>query len=264
MIGDEGTLQLLDDVEGFLAPVLFPDLLERRFADLRLDDFVIHIGQIAELERKHVAFPNQRGAEPGAEAEEQHPAVAITPERLQRRIVDHARRLAERLLEIIIEPAFAEMLRLIGRDLSIAHRRGKTDRHRVVFPIARLFLDAARSFPPARASGRREICGVSPRRKSSASRSNRRCRRRGFSFSCAVRTKPWGGTANRNATASSSAERESFGGIGGFCLSQLIPEMATIRGTSGVLPGCAPFLPGGRRETGDAECSRILCSASTL
>ena len=82
-------------------------------AELVLDDPVIHVRQVAQLERKNVILPDERGPEPGPESEEKHaPFAAITAERLERGVVDNPDRFPERLGKIKTGPVLAQMFRV--------------------------------------------------------------------------------------------------------------------------------------------------------
>ena len=62
-----------------------------------------------ELQRLSDAVGDHRRAEARAEADEQHPAAVVTPERLHDRVVHDLRRTAERAPEVEVDPALAEI-----------------------------------------------------------------------------------------------------------------------------------------------------------
>src|SRR5262249_12516399 len=123
-----------DGAKDFAFPSFFAEPFQTRLPEVILDDVAITVGQIAELEREHVGFPDQRRSQAGAQSKKQHPRAAITAERLHRGIIDDADRLAYGLLEIESCPSRPEMLRL-AHDTAIADRRRGPHRNRLEGPI---------------------------------------------------------------------------------------------------------------------------------
>src|SRR5581483_2590851 len=80
------------------------------------------------------------GAEPGAEAEEQHGAGAVAADRLHGRVVDDAERLAERGAVVEARPHAAQVVG-IGGGPSVPHHAGVAHRDDVVGPAAGERLD---------------------------------------------------------------------------------------------------------------------------
>ena len=70
---------------------------------------LIAVGQVRQLERHDAAIVDQRGAEPGAEPEEQHSSPLVTAERLHGRVVDDARRHAHLAFVVEADPAAPEI-----------------------------------------------------------------------------------------------------------------------------------------------------------
>src|SRR5437764_11529007 len=93
VIGDEGKFQLLEAKEDLTRPLLFPKAIEADLTEYVFDNAAF-IRQVTELERQDISFPNESGAEPGAEPEKKHTAAAITAERLHGGVVNHAGRFA--------------------------------------------------------------------------------------------------------------------------------------------------------------------------
>src|SRR5205085_2161093 len=60
--------------------------------------------------------------------------------RLERGIVDHPDRFAERLRKIVPGPVFPEMFGIV-RNFPVAYGRGKPDRDRLITPVFGLILD---------------------------------------------------------------------------------------------------------------------------
>jgi len=87
-----------------------------------------------QLHRLEHAVDDQRGADAGAEAEEQHAAAVVAAERLHRRVVDHADRTSERAREVEADPAAAEIHRL-GHRLSVHDDAGISNRDDVELPV---------------------------------------------------------------------------------------------------------------------------------
>src|SRR4051794_23385023 len=119
VIGDERELQALHSKQNDPLPFRESQALDADFADDAVDDFIF-VGQIAELERKYGARPDERRAETRPEAEKEHAAAMITAERLHRGVVDHARRFAQRAREVEAKPTFSKMARLF-RDSTILY-----------------------------------------------------------------------------------------------------------------------------------------------
>src|SRR5207253_2207388 len=138
-VGNKSRLEVLDAKEDFAFPSFCAESIQSRNTDKIFDNVAVAIRQVAELERKHMTLPNERGAEAGAEAEKQHASAAVAAERLHRSIVDDAHWFAERVAKIEPDPAFAEVLGVF-HDLPATHRRRKSDRERVILPVARLFF----------------------------------------------------------------------------------------------------------------------------
>ncbi len=80
-----------DDILDAFAPLALAVAYERLFADVILERRPA-VRQVREFHRHQRAVDDERGAEPGAEAQEQHLAALIAAERLHRRIVDHPHR----------------------------------------------------------------------------------------------------------------------------------------------------------------------------
>ena len=78
------------------------------------------IGQVREFHRLEHAIDDERGAESGAEAEEEHAAALVAAQRLHRRVVDDANGTPERLLEVEADPALAQVPRLASRACRVA------------------------------------------------------------------------------------------------------------------------------------------------
>src|SRR5918996_3480998 len=94
IIGNQRFLQQHDGTKDFASPSLFAELFQTRLAEIILDDVFVIIGQIPELEWKHVVFPDQGRTQSSAQSKKQHPPAAVTAERLQRRVIDNADRFA--------------------------------------------------------------------------------------------------------------------------------------------------------------------------
>ena len=90
--------------------------------------------ELAELERDDHVLRDQRRADAGAEAEEEHPAAFVAAERLHRGVVDDAHRAIECGREIEADPPRTEVARLGPRPLR-AGESGIADRDRLVTPV---------------------------------------------------------------------------------------------------------------------------------
>src|SRR5215831_16861688 len=127
-------LQQQDRAKDFAFPRFFSQLFHSRFAKVILDDVAVAVRQIAELERKHVCFPNHCRSQPGAESKKQHAPAAKTAEGLHGCVVDDADRFAQRLFKIKSCPSRAKMFGL-AHDASIPDGRWKPHRDSVEPPI---------------------------------------------------------------------------------------------------------------------------------
>src|SRR2546427_3067885 len=90
----------------------------------------ILVGEVCQL---HPVNDHGR-PEPGTEAQEEHPAPFVAPERLHGRVIDNFDRTAECLAEIKSNPAAAEIVGFTHRT-SVDHRSRITDRDYVILPI---------------------------------------------------------------------------------------------------------------------------------
>src|SRR5205085_12626857 len=90
-------------------------------------------GEASVRHRLDGPVDDEARTEPGAEAEKQHTAAAITAGRLHRGVVDHPHRPAEGALEVETDPAATQVVRL-GGDLAAQHQARIADRYRCIFP----------------------------------------------------------------------------------------------------------------------------------
>src|SRR4051794_3327520 len=109
-----------------LAPALLAVSLEAARADVLLVGLLPE-RQVPELHRFHDAFHDHRRAEPGAEAEEEHPPSLVAAEGLHGGVVDDLRRFAEPLLEVEAGPA-GRQVDGIANDAPARHHSRHSDR----------------------------------------------------------------------------------------------------------------------------------------
>src|SRR3989442_2350724 len=131
--------QALRHVEHALAPARLAMTLEPPDADVVLEAVALLVRQVGEFHRLEDAVDDERGPEAGAEAEKQHPAAAVAPERLHRGVVEHLHRMAEGSPEVEAHPAAAEVPRL-GDRMPVDDRSGIADGDVVVGPVGRQTL----------------------------------------------------------------------------------------------------------------------------
>ena len=99
-----------------------------------------------ELERHDAAIVDERGAEAGAEAEEQHPPAFVAAERLHGGVVQDFHGLAERRRPVEVHPARAKVPGLFDH-LAAEDRAGNAERDDVVVPVGGVRLDARDDLP---------------------------------------------------------------------------------------------------------------------
>src|SRR6266478_3085980 len=145
VVGDQRFFQLRDREFDLALPLLLAKPFQTRPAKIIFNDCAIPVWQIAEFEREDRIAPNKSRTEPGSEAEKQHPAAAVAAERLHRRVVNQADRLAQGLLKIKSDPAVAEMFWFAG-DAPIHYRRRKSHRDKVEFPTGDQWFDLRHHF----------------------------------------------------------------------------------------------------------------------
>jgi hypothetical protein len=109
-----------------------------------------------QLHRLEMPVDDQGRAEARAEAEEEHAPALVAAERLHRRVVQDAHRLAEGLAEIESHPAPAEVPGL-GDRLAVQHRAGIADRDDVVAPVRGELLDRGDHAPRRQLGARRNL-----------------------------------------------------------------------------------------------------------
>src|SRR5207247_9363412 len=98
VIRNQRFLQQQDRAKDFAFPSFFAQLFHSRFAEVILDYVAVAVRQIAELQRKHIRFPNQCRSQSGAESKKQHAVAVETAECLHGCIVDDADWFAKGLL----------------------------------------------------------------------------------------------------------------------------------------------------------------------
>ena len=89
---------------------------------------------MAQFQADDDVIDDERRAQAGAEAEEEHSAALVSAQRLHGGVVDDAHRLAEAGLQVEAEPAGAEVDRLLG-DLAADDRRREAHGNGVVGPV---------------------------------------------------------------------------------------------------------------------------------
>src|SRR5207302_10572648 len=125
--------QALDYVYDALAPSRLTQTLEPADADVVFERPVLLVREMRELHRFENSVDDERRAETGSEAEEQHATAAVTAERLHRRVVHHLHRTAEGAAEVEAHPAGSEVPRL-GERMPMDLGSGETDADVIVRP----------------------------------------------------------------------------------------------------------------------------------
>ena len=122
------------------APAFFAERLQAALAEQVLERLVLE-RQVRELERHDAAIVDERGAEAGAEAEEQHAPALVAAERLHGGVVQDLDGLAKRRGPVEVHPALAEVPGLFDH-LAAEHRAGNAEGDDVVVPVGGVGLDA--------------------------------------------------------------------------------------------------------------------------
>ena len=92
------------------------------------------VREVSELHGLEHALDDQRRAETGPEAEEEHAAASVAAEGLHRGVVDELHGPAEGASEVEAHPAAAEVVRLRNH-VPVDHRSGIADGDVVVGPV---------------------------------------------------------------------------------------------------------------------------------
>ena len=105
-----------------------PNRFSARLADVLVHTSALLVRQVREFHRLEHAIDDERRAEPGAEAEEEHAAALVAAQRLHGGVVDHSHGTPERLLEVEPDPSISQVPRF-RHGLAVEHRPGISDRH---------------------------------------------------------------------------------------------------------------------------------------
>ena len=132
--------QQLDAFEHDVLPRVFAERDEAALAEQIFERLAL-VWKVRELEPDDAPVVDQRGPEPGSQADEEHAAAFIAAERLHRRIVHDADRLAESRGPVESDPALAKIPRLF-HDRAAEHGTGNADGDDVVVPVGGARLDA--------------------------------------------------------------------------------------------------------------------------
>src|SRR5262249_109366 len=113
---------------------LLPHLLEAAGSDIVLKSPSLFVGQMSQLQRRQYSVDNERGAEPRAEAEKQHPASMIASQGLHGCIVDDPYRLSKMACEVVVHPPRSQVGGLQNR-FAVHYRARITDGNEIVIPF---------------------------------------------------------------------------------------------------------------------------------
>ena len=140
VIGGERFLQALDDFGDVAAPFFLPEAFEAANAEVVFVGFPFFVEKMREFHGLEKTVDDHRGAEAGAETEEEHVAAFVTAEGLHGGVVDDFHREAEGFGEIEGHPALAEIVGLAEGPL-VDDRAWVADGDAIVVPILGDFLD---------------------------------------------------------------------------------------------------------------------------
>ena len=132
--------QAFDDILDRLAPFLLAESLDRTHADVVLVRGLA-IRKVCQFHRHDGAVHDQRGAQPGTQAQEQHGAAPVAAKCLHGGIVDDFHRTAEGLRVVELHPPLGEIVGF-GHRLVLLHHARITDRNTIVGPTGRRLLDS--------------------------------------------------------------------------------------------------------------------------
>src|SRR5262249_59978088 len=100
----------------------------------------LSIGKMCQLHRLDNAIDNHGGAQAGAQAQEEHLASPVAPQRLHGGIIDNLDGTSKRRLKIESDPTGCEVVRL-GNRPAAHHETWIADRYHVILPVAGEFFD---------------------------------------------------------------------------------------------------------------------------
>src|SRR5262245_24400165 len=96
---------------------------------------------VGQLHGRHDAVCDQSGAEPGAQAQKEHHAALIAPQRLHGRIIDELDGIPEGSLEVKPDPTRAEVMRF-GHHVTLEYQPRVAYRYHIIRPLPGELLDS--------------------------------------------------------------------------------------------------------------------------
>src|SRR6266581_1872128 len=130
----ESVLEPFDDVGYMAAPILFSEPLQTAKTNIVLVSLPMFIRKMRQFHRLQDSIDDHRGAQPGAEAQKEHPSPLVTSEGLHGSIIGNLDRTTECLAEIKPNPAGAHIVWL-AKGTSMDHGTGISDRNAVILPV---------------------------------------------------------------------------------------------------------------------------------
>src|SRR5215510_7489896 len=133
IVGVEGRDQVRHPVFDMLLPFLPSEPFESPLAHIVLVR-ALSVWLVAQLHGRHDAVGDQRGAEPGAQAQKEHHAALIAPQRLHGRIIDELDGIPEGSWEVKHDPTRAEVMRF-GHHVTLEYQPRVANRYHIIRPL---------------------------------------------------------------------------------------------------------------------------------
>src|SRR5215510_15167579 len=140
IVGVEGRGQVSHPVFDMLLPFFPAEPLETSLAHIVLVH-ALSIWLVAQLHGRYDAVGDQRGAEPGAQAQKEQYAALIAPQSLHGRIIDELDGTPEGSFEVKPDPTRAEVMRF-GHHMTLEYQPRVANRYHIILPLPSEFLDS--------------------------------------------------------------------------------------------------------------------------